>query len=133
MDIINTMGKINNLSSLPTPNSSQFLLSQFAACDVRKSIISINSNAVGSDGISRNMVLPILDEILPIMCHIFNYSISINVRNNKLFLSPGKVIRPTSLIIIPYLFFLLSLKSSNVSLIQKLPHFLHPFPQSVFL
>ncbi|CAB3262078.1 unnamed protein product [Arctia plantaginis] len=70
---------LNYLSSLPIPDCSPFFFSQFAACDVRKSIMSITSTAVGSDSISRKMVLPILDEILPVISHILNYSISVNV------------------------------------------------------
>lgn len=63
------------LSSLPTLDHSPFVLSQFTACDVKKSILSISSNAAGGDGISRNMIVLILDEILPILCHILNNSI----------------------------------------------------------
>lgn len=36
--------------------------------------MSITSNDVGSGRISRNMILPNLDEILPVICHILNYS-----------------------------------------------------------
>ena len=70
---------LKHLSSLPTPDYSQFVFSQFSTCDVKRSIVSITSNAVGSDCVSRKMILPILDEILPIICHILNYSISCGV------------------------------------------------------
>lgn len=43
--------------------------------DVRKNITSISSNAVGCDEISRNMIIPILDVILPIITHILNFSL----------------------------------------------------------
>lgn len=59
---------ISYLSSLPTFNSSVFLLSQFAAFYIRKSIMCITANALGIpliNGISSNMVLPILNAILP--------------------------------------------------------------------
>ncbi|KAJ0179958.1 hypothetical protein K1T71_004549 [Dendrolimus kikuchii] len=63
-------------SSLPTPDYSQFVFTQFTDCDVKKSIVSITSKAVGSDSVSRNMILPILDIVLPIITHILNFSIS---------------------------------------------------------
>ncbi|KAG7298180.1 hypothetical protein JYU34_018964 [Plutella xylostella] len=63
------------LSSLPTPNYSPFVFSQFSECDVKKNIVSITSNAVGSDGVSRNMIIPIIDVVTPIITHIFNFSI----------------------------------------------------------
>lgn len=76
---ISDLGKantLNHLSSLPIPDHSLFLFSQVTAVEVKKSILSISSNAVGVDGISRNMLIPILDIILPILCHLFNYSLS---------------------------------------------------------
>lgn len=74
-------------SSLPTPNCSPFVFNQFDVCGVRKSIVSIASNAIiyqyaynnkGNGSISRIMVLRIQDEILRIIYHILNYSISVN-------------------------------------------------------
>ncbi|CAK1591293.1 unnamed protein product [Parnassius mnemosyne] len=73
------LNTLNFLSSLPTPDHSSFVLNQFSACDVKKSILSITSNAIGSDCISRNMILPVLDIIIPILCHILNSSISCGV------------------------------------------------------
>lgn len=67
------------LSTIPTPDCSSFNFNQFSACDVKKSVLSITSNAVGVDGISRNMLVPLLDTILPILCHILNTSISESV------------------------------------------------------
>lgn len=67
---------LNHLSNITTPDLSQFVIRQFTPCDVKKSMISITSNAVGIDGISRNMLIPILDSILPILCFILNFSIS---------------------------------------------------------
>ncbi|KAJ0175142.1 hypothetical protein K1T71_009283 [Dendrolimus kikuchii] len=64
------------ICSLPTPQHSPFVLSQFTDCDVVRAVKSITSNAVGSDIISRNMILPILDVISPIISHILNYSIA---------------------------------------------------------
>ncbi|KAJ0182642.1 hypothetical protein K1T71_002011 [Dendrolimus kikuchii] len=64
------------LSSLPTPDYTPFVFTQFSDCDVEKSIVSITSKAIGSDSVSRNMIIPILDIILPIISHILNFSIS---------------------------------------------------------
>lgn len=66
---------ISYLSTLPSPDFSEFFFNEFTACDVKKSILSISSSAVGGDSISRNMIVPILDEILPILCHILNGSV----------------------------------------------------------
>ena len=43
---------------------------------VRKIIVSISSRAVGCDGIGRDLLIPILDYILPIITHILNFSLS---------------------------------------------------------
>ncbi|KAG7294925.1 hypothetical protein JYU34_022691 [Plutella xylostella] len=69
---------LNHLSSMPTPDFTPFNFSQVTACDVKKSILSITSNAVGSDSVSRKMILPIIDIILPVITHILNSSISSN-------------------------------------------------------
>ncbi|RVE45163.1 hypothetical protein evm_010186 [Chilo suppressalis] len=65
---------LQRLSNLPTPDSS-FFLHQFTDCDVKRTIKTINSSAVGSDSISRKMILPILDILAPIITHILNTSI----------------------------------------------------------
>lgn len=70
---------LNDLSSLPTPDYSPFVFNQLSDCDVKKSLESITSNAVGSDCISRKMILPVLNEILPVICHVLNYSVSCGV------------------------------------------------------
>lgn len=43
---------------------------------VRKAIIRTTSNAVGLDGISTRYLKMIIDSVLPILEHIFNYSLS---------------------------------------------------------
>ncbi|CAG9130076.1 unnamed protein product [Plutella xylostella] len=78
MDSATKNRTLNTLSSKPTPDFSEFNFSQFADSDVERSILAITSNAVGSDSISRKMVLPILDIILPVISHILNFSISSN-------------------------------------------------------
>ncbi|KAJ0176040.1 hypothetical protein K1T71_008214 [Dendrolimus kikuchii] len=78
-DIVTKSDTLNKITSMPTPKHSPFLLSRFTDSDVEKATKSITSNAVGSDGISRNMVLPILDVINPILTHILNASITSGV------------------------------------------------------
>lgn len=67
---------LNHLSSLPIPDYTPFVFSQLSDCDVKKNILSIASNAVGSDSISRNMILPLLDILTPVITHILNNSLS---------------------------------------------------------
>ncbi|CAK1598296.1 unnamed protein product [Parnassius mnemosyne] len=64
------------LSSTPTPNFPPFKFTPFTDCDVKKNILSISSKAVGDDSVSRNMILPILEFVTPILTHILNKSIS---------------------------------------------------------
>ncbi|CAG9126421.1 unnamed protein product [Plutella xylostella] len=78
MDSATKTRTLNTLSSIPTPDFPEFNFSQFADSDVERTILAITSNAVGSDSISRKMVLPILDIILPVISHILNFSISTN-------------------------------------------------------
>ena len=76
IDDVTKTSSINYLSSLPTPKHTAFNFTQFSDCDVKKSIISISSNAVGADSISRNMILPLLDFLTPLITNILNNSIS---------------------------------------------------------
>ncbi|CAK1588609.1 unnamed protein product [Parnassius mnemosyne] len=67
---------LTQLSSFPTPDFSPFVFRQFADCDVRKHILSIHSDAVGCDDVSRKMIIPLLDFLTPIITFILNFSIS---------------------------------------------------------
>ncbi|CAK1594935.1 unnamed protein product [Parnassius mnemosyne] len=67
---------LNHLHSLPTPDFPEFVLCQVADCDVRKNITAVTSNAIGNDNVSRNMILPLLDLLTPIITKIFNNSIN---------------------------------------------------------
>lgn len=69
---------LKHLSSASTLDCSLFFFNQFSDCDVKKSIVSITINAVGSDCLNRNMILPILN-----MSTIIRSPI-------ELFLSPGR-------------------------------------------
>lgn len=63
------------LSSKLAPSHPPFNFSQITACDVKKHILTISSNAVGSDCISRNMIIPILDILTPVISNILNNSV----------------------------------------------------------
>ncbi|CAH2095156.1 unnamed protein product [Euphydryas editha] len=75
LDDIERNRTLNFLSKLPTPNFQPFNFLPFSECDVKRHIVSISSNAVGTDSVGRNMILPILDIILPILTYILNESI----------------------------------------------------------
>ncbi|KAL0851590.1 hypothetical protein ABMA28_007372 [Loxostege sticticalis] len=70
---------LTHLSSLPTPDYPPFNFSQVSDCDVERYTLSIASNAVGSDCVSRNMIIPLLDILTPVISHILNYSLSSGV------------------------------------------------------
>ena len=63
------------LSSLPMPQCPSFELSAVTEDDVKKSISAITSSAVGSDNLCSRMISLILPSLLPILTHIFNYSL----------------------------------------------------------
>ncbi|CAG4930029.1 unnamed protein product [Colias eurytheme] len=70
---------LSYLSSLPPSNFPSFHFKSFSVSEVEKIILSITSNSVGVDGISRNMIVPILDIVTPIITHILNASITSSV------------------------------------------------------
>lgn len=76
MDIKEKIKTLSILRSLPIPNNPPFQFSTMALSDIRAHILAIKSNAMGSDGINRRMLLLILDQILPVISHIFNSSLS---------------------------------------------------------
>ncbi|KAG6444080.1 hypothetical protein O3G_MSEX003135, partial [Manduca sexta] len=67
------------LAGLSRPNIHIFHFSSVPLCKIRKAILSIKSNATGCDNISRRMIIPILDQLLPIMSHIINASLSTGI------------------------------------------------------
>ncbi|CAK1588724.1 unnamed protein product [Parnassius mnemosyne] len=66
---------IEHLMGLPRPDIDLFQFSPVAMDEIKKTILSIKSNAVGCDNISRRMILFILDHILPVISHIINFSL----------------------------------------------------------
>ena len=76
IDSATKINTLQQLSSLPIPDGSSFIFGQLSDCDVKTNINTIASNAVGSDCIGRNMIIPLLDILTPVITHIFNYSLS---------------------------------------------------------
>lgn len=67
-----TLGELKNL---PKPNCKPFSFLAITTCDIKKSILSITSKAVGDDKICIQMLRLLLDELAPILSHILNYSL----------------------------------------------------------
>jgi Reverse transcriptase (RNA-dependent DNA polymerase) len=92
---------LSYLSKLTPPDSSPFSFSPVSVETVRKSILSISTKAIGSDGITLNMTLLVLEDILPVFTHIINFSLSSSVFPEpwkKAFVIPlPKVSSPSSL------------------------------------
>ena len=76
IDTTTKTNTLTHLSSLPIADHSSFVFNQLSACDVKKNVLSIVSNAVGTDCISRAMIIPLLDIVNPIITHILNFSLS---------------------------------------------------------
>ncbi|XP_060807438.1 uncharacterized protein LOC132903372 [Amyelois transitella] len=92
---------ISNITSMPLLLSESFSFSLVSSDDVRKALLSIKSKAVGHDAISHQMVLLLLDFILPVLTHIINFSLSTGAFPSlwrKAFVLPlPKITNPTSL------------------------------------
>ncbi|XP_045450988.1 uncharacterized protein LOC123659867 [Melitaea cinxia] len=57
-DNITKLNTISQISASPTPDTPFFQFSQFTNSDVKKNILAVSSNSVGSDCISRQMGVP---------------------------------------------------------------------------
>ena len=73
------LSTLRTLSSKSTPNYSPFTFRQLTDREVKSSILSISSNAVGCDSISRNMIIPLIDILNPVITKILNSSISTGI------------------------------------------------------
>ncbi|CAH2091775.1 unnamed protein product [Euphydryas editha] len=67
------------LSNLATPDLNPFVFKSVSVDSIKKCIRSISTKAIGSDNLSIDMVLPILEDIAPVITHIVNFSLSRNV------------------------------------------------------
>ena len=92
IDVTTKLSSQNQIRALPTPKNPIFNFAQFTESDVKENILAITSDAVGSDCISRKMIIPILDILIPVLTKIFNFSI-----NTGTFPSPWKEAQLTPL------------------------------------
>lgn len=67
---------LHNLASLPLPQCVSFQFKPVTECDINKHVFAISSPASGNDGICSKMITLILSELLPILSHIFNFSLT---------------------------------------------------------
>ncbi|CAH2092304.1 unnamed protein product [Euphydryas editha] len=73
---------LKHIRAAPLKVNTPFELQPVTSEDVRKHILSIKSDASGSDGINRKLVLLVLDHIIPVLTYIFNFSLSSNTFPN---------------------------------------------------
>lgn len=76
MDNSTKIQTLHSLSLLPNPATAPFLFTSITTEEIRKHVLAIKSDSTGSDNISRRMILLTLNPVLPILCHIFNCSLS---------------------------------------------------------
>lgn len=76
----NTLSQIN---LLPIPMSNPFNFSCVSHDMVKKIFNSLKSKAVGNDNIGRVMLVYLIDQILPTITHIINYSLNTSVFPNE--------------------------------------------------
>ena len=67
------------LSKIDLPDSTPFSFKTVTEDDVRKYIKSISTKAIGSDHLSLDMILPVLESITTVVTHIINFSLTCNV------------------------------------------------------
>ncbi len=100
LDLSTKSATLNSLSSLPRPTCNSFCFHPVTEEDIRKSIKSISSKAAGEDGLQLQMLLLILNMIVPTVTHIINHSMNKNTFPaawKKAFVLPlPKVPNPTS-------------------------------------
>lgn len=99
LDYQSTRRTVEFLEGLSPPNIDPFKFSTVSMGEIKKIILSIRSNAVGHDGVSRQMIVLILDCLLPSLQHLINSSLSSGtfpVQWRKAFVIPlPKVSNPT--------------------------------------
>lgn len=66
---------LNEIAEMPTLNITPFVLSEVSGDAILKTITSITSKAIGCDGISRAMIVTIIDILLPTITRILNFSL----------------------------------------------------------
>ncbi|KAJ8735149.1 hypothetical protein PYW08_014399 [Mythimna loreyi] len=76
LDSLTKCQTVNYLAGLTRPNITPFVFTPVDSEEIKKIILSIKSKAVGCDNISRHMILSALDQLLPAISHIVNFSLS---------------------------------------------------------
>ena len=76
IDVTTKLRSQNQIRALPTLTNSSFDFAQFTESDVKENILAIDSDAVSSDCISRKMIRPILDILIPVLTFILIFSIN---------------------------------------------------------
>lgn len=76
LDYATKQETIDLIKSLPSPASRSFEFCTVSEDEVKKTLISVNSKAVGCDEVSRVMIFHIFNSILPVLTHIINFSLS---------------------------------------------------------
>lgn len=70
---------IEKYSNMTEPNHEKFFFKYIYPLDIKRALCSITSKAIGVDLISVNFLKLIVDDIIPVMEHIFNYSLQSSV------------------------------------------------------
>ena len=68
-----------HLSHVVPPDCIPFVLKTVTEDIVKKGVRSLSTRAIGCDKLSLDMILPVLDDIAPVITHIINFSLTCNV------------------------------------------------------
>lgn len=71
-----TITQLNN--TMPRTTCESFSLKTVSENEVQRIINNLRSKAVGHDGIGRELIIPLLEVILPYITHVINFSITSN-------------------------------------------------------
>lgn len=67
---------INSIRSLPNHHFPPFHFNQVSSNEILTHILAVRSDAIGSDGISRRMIIMTIESTIPILHHILNHSLT---------------------------------------------------------
>ncbi|XP_047543230.1 uncharacterized protein LOC125075562 [Vanessa atalanta] len=70
---------LSYLSNLVPPELPPFTFEPVSEETVKRNVRSISTKAIGSDNLSLDMILPVLEDIAPVITHIINFSLSCNI------------------------------------------------------
>lgn len=76
MDPILKALTLSQISSCKISTDYAFNFTPVTIRQIKKILLSVHTKAVGHDGIGRNLLMPIIDTILPPITHIINFSLS---------------------------------------------------------